>query len=79
RLKRSRSTVFRELKKWVQSPTDIYDAKLADWAAKDDYLNKMNIPVIGYSGSNSATLKDQVTCLSHQKIEIWQKNLIQWI
>lgn len=42
KLKRSRSTITRELKKWIVEPSDKYDAILAHWNAKDDYLNKRN-------------------------------------
>ena len=41
-LKRARSTISREVNKWVQNKTDIYSADLAHWNAKDDYLNKRN-------------------------------------
>ncbi|MDO6745571.1 IS30 family transposase [Tenacibaculum soleae] len=41
-LKRSRSTITREVNKWVQSNRDKYSAELAHWNAKDDYLNKRN-------------------------------------
>jgi len=41
-LNRSRSTITRELNKWVQSDKDNYSADLAHWNAKDDYLNKRN-------------------------------------
>lgn len=41
-LKRSRSTITREVNKWITNSEDKYSAKLADWAAKDDYLNKRN-------------------------------------
>ena len=41
-LKRSRSTISREINKWVQNKTDKYSADLAHWNAKDDYLNKRN-------------------------------------
>ena len=64
RLKRSRSTVFRELKKWVQSPTDIYDAKLADWAAKDDYLNKRN--------------RDKISTYKRLRIYVYRGLLSAW-
>ncbi len=40
KLNRSRSTITREINKWVRNSWDIYDAKLAYWNAKDDYLNK---------------------------------------
>ncbi len=45
-LNRSRSTITREIKKWVQNKQDIYDADLAHWNAKDDYLNKRNLDKI---------------------------------
>ncbi|WP_423997570.1 IS30 family transposase [Maribacter sp. IgM3_T14_3] len=41
-LKRSRSTISREVNKWVENKTDKYSADLAHWNAKDDYLNKRN-------------------------------------
>ena len=41
-LKRSPSTISREINKWVESKTDKYSADLAHWNAKDDYLNKRN-------------------------------------
>lgn len=37
---RARSTVNREVNKWVKSPWDKYKAELANWYAHDDYLNK---------------------------------------
>lgn len=37
---RSRSTVNREIRKWVETKWDSYKAELAHWYAKDDYLNK---------------------------------------
>lgn len=47
KLKRSRSTISREINKFViDSKYDKYDAKLADWCAKDDYLNKRNLDKI---------------------------------
>ena len=42
-LLRSRSTISREVNKWVCNKTDKYDAELAHWNAKDDYLNKRNL------------------------------------
>ena len=45
-LKRSRSTITREVNKWVQSDKDKYSAELSYWCAKDDYLNKRNIDKI---------------------------------
>ena len=46
RLNRSRSTISREINKWVIKPNDKYDAKLAHWSAKDDYKNKRNLDEI---------------------------------
>ena len=46
KLNRSRSTITREVNKWVSNPGDKYDASLADWLAKDDYLNKRNLDKI---------------------------------
>lgn len=45
-LKRSRSTITREVNKWVQNKEDNYDADLAHWNARDDYLNKRNLDKI---------------------------------
>lgn len=47
KLNRSRSTITREVNKWVSNPSEKYDASLADWLAKDDYLNKRNLDKIG--------------------------------
>ena len=47
KLNRARSTITREVNKWVSNPSDKYDASLADWLAKDDYLNKRNLDKIG--------------------------------
>lgn len=41
-LNRNRSTITREVNNWVINPTDKYSAALADFYAKDDYLNKRN-------------------------------------
>jgi IS30 family transposase len=41
-LNRARSTITREINKWVQNDKDKYSAELANWNAKDDYLNKRN-------------------------------------
>lgn len=40
KLNRNKSTISRELKKWIPNPDDIYNAKQADWGAKDDYISK---------------------------------------
>lgn len=45
-LNRARSTISREVNKWVQEKEDFYDADLAQWLAKDDYLNKRNLDKI---------------------------------
>jgi transposase, IS30 family len=50
KLKRSRSTLTREINKWVRNPGERYDADLANWYAKDDYLNKRNLDKIGTYG-----------------------------
>jgi IS30 family transposase len=50
RLNRSRSTITREINKWVQHPGDKYMAELAHWCAEDDYLNKRNLDKIDTHG-----------------------------
>jgi len=45
-LGRSRSTISREVNRWVGSPDEKYVAELADWYAKDEYLNKRNLDKI---------------------------------
>jgi IS30 family transposase len=45
-LGRNRSSIHREVKKWVSKPADKYNAKLAHFMAKDDYLNKRNLDKI---------------------------------
>ncbi|WP_395042882.1 IS30 family transposase [Flavobacterium sp.] len=41
-LNRNRSTITREVNTWVKKPSDKYDADVADFFAKQDYLNKRN-------------------------------------
>ena len=41
-LKRSRSTIAREINKWVIQPKDHYSANLAHWYASDEAVNKRN-------------------------------------
>ena len=41
-LKRNRSTVTREVNNWVRKPSDKYNATIADFFAKEEYLNKRN-------------------------------------
>lgn len=48
KLGRSRSTIGREVNKWIQSKKDNYDAELAHWCAKEDYLNKRNLDKISF-------------------------------
>lgn len=45
-LKRSRSTITREVNKLVSTTNDKYDAHLSHWCAKDDYFNKRNLDKI---------------------------------
>jgi len=45
-LKRSRSTITREVNKWVKVKGDVYDADLAHYHAKEVYLNKRNLDKI---------------------------------
>ena len=45
-LGRNRSSIHREVKKWVVNPQDKYNANLAQFMAKDDYLNKRNLDKI---------------------------------
>lgn len=45
-LNRSRSTISREVNKLGDNPKADYDAYLAHWCAKDDYLNKRNLDKI---------------------------------
>ncbi|MEI6865025.1 helix-turn-helix domain-containing protein, partial [Flavicella sp.] len=45
-LNRARSTISREVNKWVEKKTDKYDADLAHWCVKQDYLNKRNLDKI---------------------------------
>jgi len=46
KINRSRSTISREVNKLGSNPKVDYDAYLAHWAAKDDYLNKRNLDKI---------------------------------
>lgn len=42
-LNRDKSTVSRELNKWIQNDFDTYDARLAHWCAQEDYLTKRKL------------------------------------
>jgi len=55
-LGRNRSSIHREVKKWVVNPKDIYDAELAQFCAEDDYRNKRNLDKI----NSHQRLKDYV-------------------
>lgn len=46
RLNRSRSTITREVNKWIEYSHHTYEAYLAHWYAKEDYLNKRNFDKI---------------------------------
>ena len=63
-LKRSRSTITREVNKWIINSEDKYSAKLADWAAKDDYLNKRN--------------RDKISTHRKLRIYVYRGLLKQW-
>lgn len=45
-LNRSRSSISREINKWIRVPTDKYNAVLANFIAKEEYLNKRNLDKI---------------------------------
>ena len=45
-LKRSRSTISREINNWVRNPTDKYDANLAHWYAVETNSSKRNLDKI---------------------------------
>jgi IS30 family transposase len=45
-LDRNVSSISREVKKWVKKPTDKYNAELAQFCVKEDYLNKRNLDKI---------------------------------
>ena len=64
KLSRSRSTISREIRKWVDKPGDKYDAVLADWNAKDDYLNKRN--------------KDKINTYLRLKVYVYKGLLKGW-
>ncbi len=64
KLKRSRSTITREINKWGQDPWDKYDAKLADWNAKEVYLNKRN--------------RDKINTYNKLKIYVYRGLLSSW-
>ncbi len=63
-LNRARSTITREVNKWVQSDKDKYSAELANWNAKDDYLNKRNT--------------DKISIHKKLRIYVFKGLLLQW-
>ena len=63
-LNRARSTISREVNKWVQSDKDKYSAELANWNAKDDYLNKRNT--------------DKISIHKKLRIYVFKGLLLQW-
>jgi IS30 family transposase len=60
RLNRSRSTISREINKWSGN----YSATLANWNAKDDYLNKRN--------------RDKISTYNRLKIYVYRGLLSGW-
>ncbi len=63
-LNRARSTITREVNKWVQSDIDKYSAELANWNAKDDYLNKRNT--------------DKISTYKKLRVYVFKGLLSQW-
>lgn len=63
-LNRARSTITREVNKWVESDKDKYSAELANWNAKDDYLNKRNT--------------DKISIHKKLRIYVFKGLLLQW-
>lgn len=45
-LNRNRSSISREIKKWIRYPGDEYEAEIAQFAAESFYLNKRNLDKI---------------------------------
>lgn len=85
KLGRSRSTIGREVNKFVTEPGEQYDADLAHWCAKEDYLNKRNLDKIStypslkffvYKGLLSNWTPEQV---SGRLKELYPKNPIMSI
>ena len=64
KLNRSRSTITREINKWVQHPGETYNAELAHWNAEDDYLNKRT--------------KDKIGTYNRLKFYVYKGLLNQW-
>jgi IS30 family transposase len=64
KLGRSRSTITRELNKWLGDSGSKYDASLAQWNAEDDYLNKRN--------------RDKINTHRRLKIYVYRGLLNEW-
>lgn len=64
KLGRSRSTITRELGKWVGDSDSKYDASLAQWNSEDDYLNKRN--------------RDKINTYNRLKMYVYRGLLKQW-
>jgi len=64
KLNRSRSTISREVNKWVQNKDDKYSADLANWHAKDEYLNKRNT--------------DKISTYKQLRFYVYRKLLLGW-
>jgi IS30 family transposase len=76
KLKRARSTITREVNKWVQVKEDIYDADLAHWCAKEAYLNKRNLDKIStYSLLKFVVYKGLLSNLTPEQISRRLKEL----
>ena len=63
-LHRSRSTVSREINKWVKRPNDVYKAELAHWYAVDD--------------NNSKRYYDKLSQYPRLKIYVYRGLLQEW-
>jgi len=64
KLKRSRSTISREVNKLVTNPWENYEAKLAHWNAEDYYKNKRN--------------RDKINTYNRLKIYVYRGLLNSW-
>ncbi len=64
RLNRSRSTISREINKWIQKQSDVYKAELAHWYAVDE--------------NNSKRLYDKITQFPKLRINVYRGLLEGW-
>jgi len=68
-LNRNRSTITREVNTWVRKPTDKYDAIIANFFAKEEYLNKRNKDKINtYKKLKAFVYRGLLTGLSPEQI-----------